>query len=172
MIPNSSFSFSSSKVDLILSSIDKSTFSSVNKGFPSSSVVKISWYADFNESNVGLSWVLSWSIVSVIEDERGEVSFVFTTDVIWSLIFSITAVALSNPKHLFQSIELEFIIEFNSSSENPSTTAFEISPDNPVSSNLFLIDVLYSSIVSSTLPSSRYNSTDAYTLSSRLSRAS
>ena len=53
------------------SSIDRSTFLSVNKDFPLSSVVKISSYADLSESKVGLSWVLSWSTVSVIDNEMG-----------------------------------------------------------------------------------------------------
>ena len=41
--------------DLMESSIDRSTFLSVNKDFSLSSVVKISSYADLSESKVGLS---------------------------------------------------------------------------------------------------------------------
>ncbi len=70
LIPNSLFSFSSSSLDLMESNIDKSTFSRVK---PSS--VKMSWYADFRESKVGLSWVLSRSIVLEVERAAASPSY-------------------------------------------------------------------------------------------------
>ncbi len=59
--------------------MDKSTFSSVNNGLPLSSVVKMFSYADLSESNVGLSWVLSCFIVSVMDNEVDIDSFVSAT---------------------------------------------------------------------------------------------